>query len=612
MRHRFLFPLILVLATNAAAETPRAGELLERSWQAMGGAAWDDVSALETEQSIETSGLSGKGKSVEDLQSGHYVNSYDLGAITGSDGFDGEHPWDVDPNGAVTVSETADEVEYAHNTAYRTMRAFWYPKRHAADVRWDRGETLDGVKYDVLRVAPQGGRPFELWLDAKTGYIARTVETLAIGTETTIYGDYRDVDGLMLPHHVRVTEGDPRFDFVVSVTGVTVNPPVAADAFDVPKEATSEIEMAGDSITVPFHLVNNHIFVEAKLNGQGPFTLLVDTGGANILIPDAMRRLGLAATGALRGRGAGEGTTEISVTRVDRLAIGGMAMTDQTFYGIDLAEIERAGGFPFDGLVGYEVFKRFAVRIDYERGQLTLTRPEAFHYTGDAQAIPFVFDGNTPQVEGAVDGYTGTFTLDTGSRVSLDIMVPFAERNGLVDRYGTGVEAVTGWGVGGPTRSVVSRAGMLRLGPVEVHDILLDIARQKSGSFTDRYRAGNVGGGVLKQFTVIFDYREKQLWLEPNGWYGRPDRYDRSGMWLNLADGGFEVIDVVDRGPAAKAGLRPGDVITAIGGRNAADWKLYDLRQALRDRDPGERLAVTFLRGDERRKTRITLRELVP
>jgi hypothetical protein len=30
--------------------------------------------------------------------------------------------------------------------------------------------------------------------------------------------------------------------------------------------------------TVPFELVDNRVFVEAKLNGQGPFHVLLDTG----------------------------------------------------------------------------------------------------------------------------------------------------------------------------------------------------------------------------------------------------------------------------------------------------------------------------------------------
>jgi len=335
------------------------------------------------------------------------------------------------------------------------------------------------------------------------------------------------------------------------------------------------------------------------LNGQGPFTLLVDTGGANVLVPAAMQKLGLAGSGAIRGRGAGEETSAISMTRVDSLTIGGMTMGDQTFYGVDLSDVERAGGFPFDGLVGYEVFKRFVVEIDYAHGRLTLMRPEIFRYTGNAEPIAFTFNGQIPQVQGSIDGFEGSFTLDTGSRSSLDIMGPFAERHDFIGRYQPKIETITGWGLGGPVHSKVTRARSLKLGHIELNDVVMELPQQTAGYFTDRYRAGNIGGGVMKRFTVIFDYQNKLMWLEPNGWHDEPDRFDRSGMWINLGEAGFEVIDVVVGGPAARAGLQPGDVLVAINGRSAGAWTLYELRQSLRQAEPGTRIALTYRRSGQ-------------
>jgi len=83
-------------------------------------------------------------------------------------------------------------------------------------------------------------------------------------------------------------------------------------------------------------------------------------------------------------------------------------------------------------------------------------------------------------------------------------------------------------------------------------------------------------------------------------------------MWINLADNGFEVIDLVQAGPAAEGGLQTGDVITEIGGKAAGDWTLYALRQALRQKSPGTKWAVSYLRGDLGHQTQIILRELVP
>jgi hypothetical protein len=44
---------------------------------------------------------------------------------------------------------------------------------------------------------------------------------------------------------------------------------------------------------IPFHLINNHIYGAARVNGHGPFVLLFDTGGTNDITPTLARTLGL-------------------------------------------------------------------------------------------------------------------------------------------------------------------------------------------------------------------------------------------------------------------------------------------------------------------------------
>src|SRR5512138_2028055 len=123
-------------------------------------------------------------------------------------------------------------------------------------------------------------------------------------------------------------------------------------------------------------------------------------------------------------------------------------------------------GIHAQGLVGYEVFRRFATKIDYQRSRLTLYQADDFRYQGPGTVLPFVFDKHVPQVDGAIDGIEGKFNLDTGSRLSLEVSAPMVEEHGLVDRYGAKSEQIVGWGVGGPSRGYLVRAGRLALGPV--------------------------------------------------------------------------------------------------------------------------------------------------
>jgi S1-C subfamily serine protease len=64
---------------------------------------------------------------------------------------------------------------------------------------------------------------------------------------------------------------------------------------------------------------------------------------------------------------------------------------------------------------------------------------------------------------------------------------------------------------------------------------------------------------------------------------------------LRLARGGVLVYGVSPQGPAANAGIRPGDVLTAVGGQEIES--VESLFAALRQHDPGERVAISYVRA---------------
>ena len=92
----------------------------------------------------------------------------------------------------------------------------------------------------------------------------------------------------------------------------------------------------------------------------------------------------------------------------------------------------------------------------------------------------------------------------------------------------------------------------------------------------------------------------------PPGAEGTPRRASLGTMPDFAFSGpGVRVASVTDGSPAAKAGLQAGDVIVELAGQPVADLKGY--AAALRAHQPGEAVAVTFLRGEERRTVTVTL-----
>jgi hypothetical protein len=608
----FVCPL-LVSAGSRAQIAPRAQEILDAAKRASGGGAWDTLRSTHTTARISTSGLTGTAESWEDLVRGRFADTFQLGPASGGDGFDGQTVWSQDTSKQVRREGGGEARIAAVNDAYRRVMGYWFPERWKARIDYSGTKDEGGRSFHVLRITPEGGRPYEVWIDAATRLLDRTVEKANIEVRTTYFSDFRPVQGVLVPFHTRSTNGEAKYDQISEIEAIEFNQPVAETRYAVPAPPPPDFSLSGDATAtvVPFELLNNHIYVMAKLNGQGPFRFLCDTGGANILTPELATRLGLKQEGTLQGRGVGEKSEDVGLTRVDTLEVGGAKLREQLFAVFPLRSVSGVEGIGLDGLVGYEIFKRFVVRIDYEKSMLTLTLPSAFRYTGAGTAVPFTFNDHIPQVEGAIDGIEGRFDIDTGSRASLDLLAPFVEKNGLEARYAPKFEATTGYGVGGPARSLVSRAKLLRLGAVEVTDVVTELSSQKKGAFTDIYVAGNVGGGVLKRFNITFDYGKQRLIFERNANDAKPDVYDRAGMWLNLSGDAFEVMDVVAGGPAAEAGLKVGDRVLAIDGRPVGQLTLPATRVRFKTETPGTKVHLRVRTGGATRELVLTLRDLV-
>ncbi len=610
----FLLPLTLV-ATCRAGD---ASDILARAKAASGGARWDALTSWRAEGSASIGGLHGRVQVVVDARDGRSSDTYAIGPVQGADGFDGSHAWQRDAGGEVAVLDAPAALRRARSEAWLNAHGYWFAKAHPAHWGAVRSAMLDGKRYAVVVATPAGGDPLHLWFAADSGLLARVQAPQGARTRTTVYADYRRVDGLYMPFHVTVDvtdaagRTDPRDRSEVALTKVTLDGAVGTADFAVPTMApTARIDNARGITTIPFDKVNNHIYVDGRIDGK-PVRLLVDTGGVNLLTPAAAKRLGMHPEGKLAGGGVGDARVDLALAHARQLRLGEAVLAKPVFYVIDLGDLPAVEGVPADGLVGYEMFRRFGVEIDYARQRLILSEPARFTPPAGAAAIAFQLDEHIPIVTGNLDGIPIRLSIDTGSRTSLTLHAPFAHAHHLVERYHAASAAVMGWGVGGASRGHPARFGVLTIGSVRIDGIAGDIYTGDKGAFADPDLGGNLGGGVLRRFDVAFDYANKTMYLKPNADAGTPDAFDRSGLWL-LADGdALKVVDVAAGSAAQRADLRDGDRILAIGGEPIGAHSLAQWRARLRTMPAGTRLALRVLRDGKPGDATLVLADRIP
>lgn len=563
-------------------------------------------------------GLTGTRSDIADLATGAFVEDLRSDRITQATGYDGTTPWQRDFSWANTEQKGGDRVATAVSEAYRLANAWWRPDRGGAEIRYLGRESEDGHTLDHLSVAPRGGAPFQAWFDADTHLLARISQDVQFFHTRTFYDDYRREAGVMLAHKVTLDSGVGDAGYVrLSLQRAAFGPARPLTAYARPAAPPTGVAIDGGaaSATVPFRLLNNHIYVQARVNGKGPYTFIVDTGGHNLLSQKVIREAGLTATGAVPGSGAGEGTVISGFVEAKEIAIGPVRMADQIAIAQEVYD-RSIEGIPVDGMVGFELIARLVTRIDYGAQTITFTDPARFDPAVEGKAsgaaVPFVFYDHLPMVTGKVGDLPARFDIDTGSRVEIDLTSPFVARAGLRRKFAKGVSAVTGWGVGGPSRSYVVRLPSLTVGPYEVRDMTAGLSEDKGGSISDPNYEGNIGSGFLKRFVVTFDYARQTMYLKP---IVPPPadagRFDRAGMWINAGPDGYVVTDVAAGGPAAQAGIAVGDVIVEMDGKPVKPEGLSDARIGLRARPAGTQVPVRVRRAAATTGVVIVLRDQI-
>lgn len=585
-------------AAPGAAANPDPAAVLAAAKAASGGAAWDALRSQHSIVKLRAAGVEGTVERWSDIATGQSVLRFSIGALEGSAGWDGKSSWTQEGADAAKVDTSAAGVELAVNAAYRDRLAFWYPDRARAKIAYKERAEDEGRKYDVVTITPEGGRAFDFWIDVETKLIARLVEREAEATRTETYSDRREVQGVRIPFHVRSRRGDPKFDEVVIVQRLAFNEPLTGVAFGPPVEQQDVVFPAGRAaVDVNFEALSGHLFVRVMLDGRGPFRMLLDAGGANVLSKE---------TAALI---LGPGKPVPESLRIGVTTLEGVELTGQRYVVADIEPfLRRVEGLDdVAGIMGLEWFVRMPVKVDYARSRLTLYDPAQFKYDGKGTRVPVAARGRLPKVQGSIDGIDGVFEIDTGSRASLTLAPAFAAKNDVEKRLSAKNEAITGAGIAGPVRASLARGKLLKLGAVEVASPVIAIPRGATVAQDRTDVAGNVGYGVLRQFAITYDLPNDALYFDRYLNFGTPDIADRGGVWLERKGGGFEVVHVVAGGPAETAGLKVGDIVVEVNGAGPAQVSLPAVRDALRG-PVGSRVRFKTSSGVE---ATVVLRDLV-
>ncbi|UXX80247.1 aspartyl protease family protein [Reichenbachiella carrageenanivorans] len=376
-------------------------------------------------------------------------------------------------------------------------------------------------------------------------------------------------------------------------------------------------------VTIPFERYNNLIVIPVTINHSLTLKFIFDTGVQYPILTEKMfgEYLNLDYSRNITIQGPGEADSiKAKVAHNVSLSLPGGVESgiSQALVVLeeDYLKLRNNLGVDVFGVIGYDLFSRFVVEINYDENHITLYEPKKFRARNAYKKIPMKVVNTKPYVEITImknekEGQRMHLMVDSGA--SHAVLLDNPEDNSLIPEQN--ITTVIGRGLGGNINGYLGRMASIRLGKFEFEEPIASfpIVGDYGEAIKRGSRNGTIGGELLSRFNVVFDYFGGYLYLKKGSMFNKEFEHDMSGMHI-AADGKqlkqLKIYNVRADSPAYHAGLREGDLIESINGYSLESLEFSDFCSLLRNR-PGKKIVVKYTRNGSTQKTTFKLERYI-
>lgn len=349
-------------------------------------------------------------------------------------------------------------------------------------------------------------------------------------------------------------------------------------------------------VNIPFRFIRNMVVVQIKINNKGPYNFVLDTGVGLVIItdPKLIDSLDITTKRLIKITGLGGGEDyEAYVTPSVNLSLPGITGNNipAAILKKDQFSLSNYAGIPIHGLLGYEFFYSFAVKVDFNDSTLTVGALHNLRIFKHSDKLPISIEDHKPYFTTNVK-FTDGKQLNAKLVIDLGAGHPLLLENQANVNYQLAqklVSANLGMGLTGPISGFLCRINQLDLGKYKLQNIITsfpdDNPAQKELSVK---RDGNLGINILKRFNLVIDYQSGAMYIKPNANYKQPFEHDMTGIEYYADGPGYKhiIINRIERGsPADEAGLETGDEILGINFKPIEKMNVEEIDDIFQSRD---------------------------
>ncbi|HEY4617372.1 MAG TPA: aspartyl protease family protein [Flavobacterium sp.] len=388
-----------------------------------------------------------------------------------------------------------------------------------------------------------------------------------------------------------------------------------------------------NKVSIPFQLINNLVFIPLKVNGI-ELTFLLDSGVEETVLFSLEDKKEVSLKNvekiSLRGLGSEEAVEGLK-SEGNLLEIKGMESRKHLLYIILDQNFNMSShvGIPVNGIIGYSFFKNNLVEINYDKKRVLFykdIKKNKKRIEKKYDKIPISIERGKPYITTTVviDSVIipAKLLVDVGNSDAIWLFQNGAKNVNIPKKN---FEDYLGRGFSGDVEGKRARISEFIISEFKFSNPIAAFPDSSSlkhvKMVTDRL--GSVGGEILKRFSVVFDYSNKNMFLKKNSSFYAPFHYNKSGIeirhsgvqWVqetvHLQTIPIVVDHVIPRGdktasdfkykfqlkpvyeianlrknsPGKNSGLQVGDIIKTVNGKQAYKYSLQELNSLLRSED---------------------------
>lgn len=332
-------------------------------------------------------------------------------------------------------------------------------------------------------------------------------------------------------------------------------------------------------------------------NFKDTLSFILDTGSGGISLDSTTADyFGIKGEPSNRTVKGIAGIRSLSFLYNRNLHLPGLTIDSLNFHINDYSILTSVYGERIDGIIGYSVFSRYIVKIDYDSSKIEFWTRGSIKYPRGGHLLKPVITTLPVQTVKIKDSLSleSRFLIDMGAGLNFLFSSDFVKDSSFI-RTKRKMYVKEAEGMGGKIDILLTTIKEIKLGPYKFRNVPVNVFNDENNVTSYPHLGGLIGNDLLRRFNVIINYDHSEFYLMPNAHYHDQFDYAYSGLELYYINGQIIIGDVAKKSPAEAAGLLEGDVVIAINKNFSQNMTQY--KAAIQS--VGDKTNVIVRRGTE-------------